>query len=56
MLTDATAGAESNPAVAINLGDQVLRRYTLLLDYRGGTIRFDAPQPGVRPTATPPAR
>jgi hypothetical protein len=53
MLTDATAGAESNPTVAINLGDQVLRRYTLVLDYRGGTIRFDAPPPAARPTVTP---
>ena len=53
MLTDATAGAESNPTVAINLGDEVLSRYTLLLDYRGGTIRFDTPKPGARPTATP---
>ena len=51
MLTDAAAGAESNPTVAINLGDQVLRRYTLLLDYRGGTIRFDAP--AARATASP---
>ena len=53
MLTDATAGAESNPTVAINLGDLVLRRYTLLLDYRGGTIRFDAPPPDARATVTP---
>jgi hypothetical protein len=44
MLTDATAGAESNPTVAINLGDEVLRRYTLVLDYRGGTIRFEPPR------------
>ncbi|MDP9106864.1 MAG: retropepsin-like domain-containing protein, partial [Candidatus Eremiobacteraeota bacterium] len=44
LLTEATAGAESNPTVAVNLGDEVLRRYTLVLDYRGGTIRFDAPR------------
>jgi aspartyl protease len=43
-LTDATAGGEANPTVAVNLGDQVLRRYTLMLDYRGGTIRFDPPR------------
>jgi hypothetical protein len=54
MLTDATAGAESNPTVAINLGDLVLRRYTLVLDYRGGMIRFDPPPPGVRAAPTPP--
>jgi hypothetical protein len=54
MLTDATAGAESNPTVAINLGDLVLRRYTLVLDYRGGMIRFDSPPPGARPAMTPP--
>ena len=53
MLTDATAGAEANPTVAINLGDLVLKRYTLLLDYRGGTIRFDPPPPAARTTATP---
>ena len=40
-LTEATAGAEANPTVAVNLGDEVLRRYTLVLDYRGGTIRFE---------------
>jgi len=44
-LTDATAGAESDPTVAVNLGDLILRRYTLIFDYRGGTIRFDTPQP-----------
>ncbi len=43
-LTTATAGAESNPTVAVNLGDEVLRRYTLVLDYRGGTIRFEPPR------------
>ncbi|HEY6237509.1 MAG TPA: aspartyl protease family protein [Candidatus Elarobacter sp.] len=43
-LTDAAAGGEANPTVAVNLGDQVLRRYTLVLDYRGGTIRFDPPR------------
>jgi hypothetical protein len=57
LLTDATAGAESNPAVAINLGDVILARYTLVFDYRSGTMRFDPPKP-VPPrataTATPP--
>jgi predicted aspartyl protease len=43
LLTDADAGAEANPTVAINLGDRVLRRYVLVLDYRAGTIRFDLP-------------
>jgi len=43
-LTAATAGAESNPTVAVNLGDEVLRRYALVLDYRGGTIRFEPPR------------
>ncbi|HEY0382768.1 MAG TPA: retroviral-like aspartic protease family protein [Candidatus Elarobacter sp.] len=43
LLTDATAGFQANPTVAINLGDRVLRRYTLVFDYRGGTIRFDPP-------------
>jgi hypothetical protein len=44
LLTDATAGAEANPTIAVNLGDRVLRRYTLVFDYRGGTIRFEAPR------------
>ena len=49
-------GAEANPTVAINLGDLVLRRFTLLLDYRRGTIRFDTAQkPRARPSATPAA-
>jgi hypothetical protein len=32
------------------LGDDVLRRYVVTLDYRGGTVRFDPPQ-----AVTPPA-
>lgn|GEM_PF-1534363 len=53
LLTDATAGAEANPTVAVNVGDRVLRKYTLVFDYRGGTIRFDPPQrSGARPTVT----
>jgi hypothetical protein len=44
LLTDAAAGAEANPTVAVNLGDRVLRQYTLVFDYRGGTIRFDPPR------------
>ncbi len=52
LLTDAAAGAESNPAVAINVGEAILQRYTLVFDYRGGTMRFDPPQPAARPTAT----
>jgi predicted aspartyl protease len=43
LLTEADAGAEANPTVAVNLGGRILRRYTLVLDYRGGTIRFDPP-------------
>ncbi|HEX3467223.1 MAG TPA: pepsin/retropepsin-like aspartic protease family protein [Candidatus Elarobacter sp.] len=43
LLTDATAGAEANPTVAANVGDQVLRRYNLLLDYRRDIVRFESP-------------
>ena len=56
LLTDAVAGAEANPAVAINVGGAILQRYTLVFDYRGGTIRFDPPaSAGARATATPAA-
>jgi hypothetical protein len=43
LLTDAQGGAEANPTVAANVGNQVLRRFNLVLDYRGGTIRFETP-------------
>jgi len=44
LLTDARAGAEANPAIAANIGDQVLRRFNLVLDYRASTIRFETPR------------
>ena len=43
LLTDATGGAEANPAVAANIGVEVLRRYTLVLDSPRGVIRFETP-------------
>jgi aspartyl protease len=43
LLTDARSGAEANPTLAANVGTQVLRRFNLVLDYRGGTIRFETP-------------
>jgi hypothetical protein len=43
LLTDATAGAEANPTVAGNVGDRVLRRYNLVLDYRRNNVRFEPP-------------
>ncbi len=43
LLTDATAGAEANPTVAANVGDRVLRRYNLVLDYRRNIVRFEPP-------------
>ncbi len=43
LLTDAAAGAEANPTVAANVGDRVLRRYNLMLDYRRNNIRFEPP-------------
>ncbi|MDB5026859.1 MAG: hypothetical protein JWO66_548 [Candidatus Eremiobacteraeota bacterium] len=41
LLTDARGGAEANPTVAANVGGQFLRRYALVLDYRGSAIRFE---------------
>jgi hypothetical protein len=41
LLTDATAGAEANPTVAANVGDRVLSRYNLVLDYRRNVLRFE---------------
>jgi len=43
LLTDARAGAEANPSIAANVGDQLLRRFTLVLDYRAATIHFEPP-------------
>jgi hypothetical protein len=43
LLTDAAAGAEANPTVAGNVGDRLLRRYNLVLDYRRNVVRFEPP-------------
>jgi len=43
LLTDAAAGAEANPTVAANVGERVMRRYNLVLDYRRNVIRFETP-------------
>jgi Aspartyl protease len=43
LLTDARGGAEANPTIAANVGDQVLRRFSLVVDYRAATIRFEPP-------------
>ena len=43
LLTDADAGAEANPTVAGNVGDRILRRYNLVLDYRRNIVRFEPP-------------
>jgi hypothetical protein len=43
LLTDARAGAEANPTIAANIGDQVLRRFNLVIDYRAATIHFEPP-------------
>jgi len=43
LLTDASSGAEANPTVAANVGDQVMRRYNLVLDYRRNVVRFELP-------------
>jgi hypothetical protein len=41
LLTDAHAGAEADPTIAANVGEQVLRRFVLVLDYRHATIHFE---------------
>jgi hypothetical protein len=45
LLTDAQAGVEAEPTVAANVGMQVLRRFTLVLDYRRRTLTFETPVP-----------
>ncbi|HEX3463479.1 MAG TPA: retropepsin-like aspartic protease [Candidatus Elarobacter sp.] len=41
LLTDARSGVEADPTIAANIGEQVLRRFALVLDYRHTTIRFE---------------
>ncbi|HEY0393050.1 MAG TPA: pepsin/retropepsin-like aspartic protease family protein [Candidatus Elarobacter sp.] len=43
LLTDARSGAEADASVAGNVGEQVLRRFALVLDYRRTTIHFEPP-------------
>jgi len=43
LLTDAHSGAEADPTIAANVGEQVLRRFVLVLDYRRATIHFETP-------------
>ena len=40
-LTDERAGGYADPTIAANIGNQVLRRFALVLDYRNATIRFE---------------
>jgi hypothetical protein len=44
-LTDARAGVEMDPSIAANVGDQVLRRFTIVFDYRHGSLRFTPSSP-----------
>ncbi|MBV8581752.1 MAG: aspartyl protease family protein [Candidatus Eremiobacteraeota bacterium] len=55
LLTDASAGFESNPSVAGNVGDEVLRRFVIVFDYRAMTMRF-VPVGALTATRTSPAR
>ncbi|MBV8750476.1 MAG: retropepsin-like domain-containing protein, partial [Candidatus Eremiobacteraeota bacterium] len=55
LLTDASAGFESNPSVAGNVGDDVLRRFVIVFDYRAMTMRF-VPVSAVTATRTSSAR
>jgi len=41
LLTDAHAGVEADPTIAANVGEQVLKRFALVLDYRRATITFE---------------
>jgi Aspartyl protease len=41
LLTDARGGAEADTVIAANVGNQVLRRFSLVLDYRRSTIYFE---------------
>jgi Aspartyl protease len=41
LLTDARAGAEADTVIAANIGNQVLRRFTVVLDYHRATIHFE---------------
>ena len=43
LLTDARTGAEADAVIAANIGNQVLRRFSLVLDYRHSTIHFEPP-------------
>ncbi len=42
-LADDRAGGYADPTIAANVGNQVLRHFAVLFDYRDGTIRFEAP-------------
>jgi Aspartyl protease len=41
LLTDAHAGVEADPTIAANVGEQVLRRFAIVLDYRHTTLHFE---------------
>ena len=39
-LADAKGGVEIDPSAAANVGDEVLRRFVVVFDYRGGVMRL----------------
>ncbi|HEY0615297.1 MAG TPA: aspartyl protease family protein [Candidatus Elarobacter sp.] len=39
-LSDARAGVSANPSVAANVGDEILRRFVVVFDYRRGIMRL----------------
>jgi hypothetical protein len=43
LLTDAYAGVEIDPTIAANVGEQVLRRFLIVFDYRHTTLHFEPP-------------
>ncbi|HEX3549367.1 MAG TPA: retropepsin-like aspartic protease [Candidatus Elarobacter sp.] len=44
-LSEERSGGYADPTIAANVGDQVLRRFALVFDYRGATIHFESPAP-----------
>jgi len=44
-LSDERAGGYADPTIVANVGNQVLRKFAVVLDYRDATIRFETPAP-----------
>ncbi len=44
-LSEERSGGYADPTIAANVGNQVLRHFALVLDYRDATIHFESPSP-----------